>query len=78
MSLPAANKSPQSARLEILGLTFAPPGVPGGGRVKVVAIPGGVPGGATPPPDNGGKKIPQFSASAKNSQRKIKTLGISL
>ena len=61
-----------------MGSNIAPPGVPGGGKVKVVAIPGGVPGGATPPPDNGGKKIPQFTASAKNSQRKIKTLGISL
>ena len=61
-----------------MGSNVAPPGAPGGGKVRVVAIPGGVPGGATPPPDNGGKKIPQFSASAKNSQRKIKTLGISL
>ena len=61
-----------------VGSNIAPPGTPGGGRVKVVAIPGGVPGGATPPADNSGKKIPAFSASAKNSQRKIKTLGISL
>ena len=61
-----------------MGSNVSPPGTPGGGKVRVVAIPGGVPGGASPSPDNGGKKIPQFTASAKNSQRKIKTLGISL
>ena len=61
-----------------MGSNVAPPGTPGGGRVRVVAIPGGVPGGSTPPADNSGKKIPAFSASAKNSQRKIKTLVISL
>ena len=61
-----------------MGSNVAPPGTPVGGKVRVVAIPGGVPGGSTPPADNSGKKIPAFSASAKNSQRKIKTLGISL
>ena len=72
------NNALKMSGVQNVGSNIAPPGTPGGGRVKVVAIPGGVPGGATPPADNSGKKIPAFSASAKNSQRKIKTLGISL
>ena len=64
--------------MQNIGSNIAPPGTPGGGKVRVVAIPGGPAGGSTPPPDNGGKKIPAFSASAKNSQRKIRTLGITL
>ena len=71
------NNALKMSGMQNIGSNIAPPGTPGGGRVRVVAIPGGVPGGASPSPDNGGKKIPQFTASAKNSQRKIKTLGIS-
>ena len=72
------NNALKMSGMQNIGSNIAPPGTPGGGRVRVVAIPGGVPGGSTPPADNSGKKIPAFSASAKNSQRKIKTLGISL
>ena len=72
------NNALKMSGVQNMGSNVAPPGTPGGGRVRVVAIPGGVPGGSTPPADNSGKKIPAFSASAKNSQRKIKTLGISL
>ena len=61
-----------------IGSNVAPPTTPGGRKVTTIAIPGGPAGESTPPPDNGGKKIPAFSASAKNSQRKIRTLGITL
>ena len=61
-----------------IGSNITPPTTPGGRKVTTIAIPGGPAGESTPPPDNGGKKIPAFSASAKNSQRKIRTLGITL
>ena len=61
-----------------IGSNVTPPTTPNGRKVTTIAIPGGPAGESTPPPDNGGKKIPAFSASAKNSQRKIRTLGITL
>jgi len=66
------------AGVQGIGSNVSPPTTPGGRKVTTIAIPGGPAGESTPPPDNGGKKIPAFSASAKNSQRKIRTLGITL
>ena len=66
------------AGVQDIGSNVSPPTTPGGRKVTTIAIPGGPAGESTPPPDNGGKKIPAFSASAKNSQRKIRTLGITL
>ena len=55
-----------------------PPATPNGRKITTVAIPSPGSNTVSKPVDNGGKKIPTFSASAKNSPRKIKTLGITL